>query len=139
MKKIVMLAPTPPPMGGMATWTLRVLAGKLKNNWESVLVEERIIGKRDMFGNQTKRELRMEIKRCFRIWGDLKKALKDPEALVVHSSIPAGTGSIIREYVCGCIAKSRKRKFIVHFHCTIPNTVRGKLNRFVLKQICIAL
>ena len=67
MKKIVMLAPTPPPMGGMATWTLRVLAGKLKNNWESVLVEERIIGKRDMFGNQTKRELRMEIKRCFRI------------------------------------------------------------------------
>lgn len=136
MKKIVMLAPTPPPMGGMATWTLRVLAGKLKNNWESVLVEERIIGKRDMFGNQTKRELRMEIKRCFRIWGDLKKALKDPEALVVHSSIPAGTGSIIREYVCGCIAKSRKRKFIVHFHCTIPNTVRGKLNRFVLKQIC---
>lgn len=136
MKKVVMLAPTPPPMGGMATWALRVLDGNLKNNWESVLVEERIVGKREMFGNQTKRDLLAEIKRCFRIWGDLKKTLADPEALVVHSSIPAGTGSIIREYVCGCITRNRKRKFIVHFHCTIPNTVRGKLNRFVLKQIC---
>lgn len=136
MKKVVMLAPTPPPVGGMATWTMRVLSGKLKNDWQSVLVEERIIGKREMFGNQTKRNLLAEAKRCLRIWGDLKKALKDPEALVVHSSIPAATGAIIREYICGHITRNRKRKFIVHFHCTIPNTVRSKLNRFVLKQIC---
>lgn len=136
MKKVVLLAPTPPPVGGIAMWTARMLKATLKNGWQVEVVDEKLIGKRDVFGNRTKRNLLDEAKRCLNIWRDLKKQLKDPDALVVHSCIPATTLPILREYVCARITKRRKRKFIVHFRCTVPNMVKSKFNRFMLKKIC---
>lgn len=135
MKKVILLAPTPPPVGGIAIWTSRMLQATLKNGWQVEVVDEKVIGKRDVFGNN-KRNLFDELKRCLNIWRDLKKKLKDPAALVVHSCIPATTLPILREYICARITKRRKRKFIVHFRCTVPNMVKSKLNRFMLKKIC---
>lgn len=134
--KVVLLAPTPPPAGGIAGWTVRMMNATLKNDWQIVLVDEKVSAGRQVFGNRSKRNLFTEIKRCFRIWGDLKKALKDPEAKVVHSCIPSMTLSMMREYVCACIAKRRKRKFIIHFRCTVPNTTSGRMGRFLLKRLC---
>lgn len=136
--KVVLLAPTPPPRGGIAGWTVRMLEATLKNNWGIILVDEKIIGDRDMFGdkNARKRNMSDEINRCFKIWSGLYKALKDEDARVVHSCIPAGTLSMMREYVCACITKIKKRKFIVHFRCTVPNIAVGKLSNFILKLLC---
>ena len=136
MKKVILLAPTPPPAGGIAGWTVRMMNAQLKNNWGVVVVDEKVMGDRQVFGDKSGRKLTMEIKRCFRIWGDLKKALKDPDALVVHSCIPSMTLSMMREYVCACITKARKRKFIIHYRCTVPNTTKGKLGRMMLKMLC---
>lgn len=136
MKKVILLAPTPPPIGGIAIWTSRMMKAQLKNGWQVTVVDEKILGKREMFGDKTKRELLMEIKRCFRIWRELHREIKDPCAKVVHTCIPANTLPILREYVCACIAKWHKRKFIVHFRCTVPNMVKSRLNRFMLKRIC---
>ena len=136
MKKVILLAPTPPPVGGIAMWTSRMLKAKLKNGWQVEVVDEKLIGKREVFGDKTKRNLLQEVKRCFRIWGDLHKKLADPDAQVVHSCIPANTLPILREYVCACITKLHKRKFAVHFRCTVPNMVKSKLNKFMLKRIC---
>lgn len=136
MSKVVLLAPTPPPAGGIAGWTVRFMNAELKNGWEVEVVDEKVDEGRQVFGDKAKRSLLTEIKRCFRIWRDLKRALKDPEALIVHSCIPSMTRSMLREYVCACITKRRKRKFIVHYRCTVPNTTKGRIGRFVLKQLC---
>lgn len=136
MKKVILLAPTPPPVGGIAVWTSRMMKAQLKDEWQVALVDEKILGNREMFGNKTKRNLLMEIKRCFRIWHNLNGKLKDPAAKVVHACISANTLPILREYVCACITKLHKRKFIVHFRCTVPNVVKSKINRFMLKRIC---
>lgn len=136
MSKVILLAPTPPPAGGIAGWTLRMMNAELKNGWQVEVVDEKVSGGRQVFGDQSKRKLSAEIKRCFRIWGDLKKALKDPEARVVHSCIPSMTLSMLREYVCACITKARGRKFIIHYRCTVPNTTKGRLGHFMLKQLC---
>ncbi len=134
--KVVILAPLPPPAGGIASWTVRMLDATLKNGWTVDVVDERLMGKRELYGKNTKKNYFTEIKRCFRIWGDLSRKLKDPEVQVVHSCIPSYTLSMLREYVCACITKSKKRKFIVHFRCTVTNSVKGKVSRFVYKKIC---
>ena len=95
MSKVVLLAPTPPPAGGIAGWTVRMMNATLKNNWEVAVVDEKVIGNRQVFGEGSGRNIFTEIKRCFRIWGDLKKALRDPETEVVHSCIPSIASSMM--------------------------------------------
>ncbi len=134
--KVVILAPLPPPAGGIASWTVRMMEATLENGWTVDVVDERLIGKRELYGNKTKKNYFTEIKRCFKIWSDLWKKLNDPEVQVVHSCIPSYTLSMLREYVCACITKIKKRKFIVHFRCTVTNSVKGRVSTFVYKRIC---
>lgn len=134
--KVILLAPTPPPAGGIAGWTVRMMNASLKNGWSVEVVDEKLDKSRELFGGKKKKSLLVEMKRCFRIWKDLKEKLKDSDVAVVHSCIPSYTLSMLREYVCACITKKRKRKFILHFRCTVPNSVKGRLSRFVFKKIC---
>ena len=73
MNKVVLLAPTPPPIGGIAAWTVRMMNANLPNNWKVEVVDEKISGKREFFGDKTKINVKSEIKRCFGIWNGLKK------------------------------------------------------------------
>ena len=136
MSKVVLLAPTPPPIGGIAAWTVRMMNATLPNDWQVEVVDEKIIGKREFFGDKTKHDIKSEIKRCHGIWSGLKKALKDKEAKVVHACIAANTMPVLREYISAWITKIKGRKFIIHFRCTVPNIVGGRLNIFALKMLC---
>ena len=136
MSKVIILAPTPPPIGGIAAWTVRMMNATLPNDWQVEVVDERIIGKREFFGDKTKHDIKSEIKRCHGIWSGLRKALKDKEAKVVHACIAANTMPVLREYISACITKIRGRKFIIHFRCTVPNIVGGRLNIIALKMLC---
>ncbi|MGN1158269.1 MAG: glycosyltransferase family 4 protein [Agathobacter sp.] len=134
--KVVLLAPTPPPIGGIAQWTVRMMEANLKNGWEVIVVDEKILGKREFFGNRVRHNYVDEVKRCLSIWKRLWKALEDKDVKVVHSCIAANTMPVLRELICAIISKICGRKFIIHFRCTIPNIVSGKLNRLALKMIC---
>ena len=136
MSKVVLLAPTPPPIGGIAAWTVRMMNATLPHDWQVEVVDEKIIGKREFFGDKTKHDIKLEIKRCHGIWNGLRKALKDKEAKVVHACIAANTMPVLREYISACITKIRGRKFIIHFRCTVPNIVGGRLNIIALKLLC---
>lgn len=134
--KCILLAPTPPPAGGIAGWTVRMMKSQLKNQWSLELVDEKLLGSREAFGDNVKKNLLQEGRRCFRIWSELFEKLKDRDVKVVHSCIPSALTSMLREYVCACITKINKRKFVMHFRCTVPNTTKGKLSNFMLKILC---
>lgn len=134
--KVLLLAPTPPPAGGIAGWTVRMMNATLKNGWTVDVVDEKIGEGRELFGSRRKKNYFVEIKRCFRIWRELKEKVNDPDVTVVHSCIPSYTPSMLREYVCACITKKKKKKFILHFRCTVPNSVSNRVTRFVFKKIC---
>lgn len=135
--KVVLLAPTPPPAGGIAGWTERMMKASLKHGWKVEVVDEKQLGTRGLFSsNKIKRNYADEWKRCRRIWNDLKIALSDTEVKVVHSCIPSTTFAMMREYVCACITHKRKRKFIINFRCTLPNTTKGKLGIIMLRKLC---
>lgn len=126
--KVCLLAPTPPPAGGIAEWTKRMLSVELKNRWEIVLVNERTLDDRSFFVLNFRRNYFIEIIRCVKIWTDLWHSLNDKNVRVVHSCIPAGTLSLLRELISLSITHFRKRKFIIHFRCTTENMVKTKIN-----------
>ena len=136
MDKVLLLAPTPPPAGGIAVWTMRMLEAKLKNGWGVDIVDEKLLGNTETFGEGSKRHLSDEIKRTIRIWSDLREKLKDKDVKVVHSCIPSTTFAMLREFVCAIITHHAKRKFIIHFRCTTSNTTQGKLGHLIFKQLC---
>ena len=136
MNKVVLLAPTPPPVGGIAGWTMRMLEANLKNGWRVEVVDEKLLGNTETFGEGSKRHLSDEIKRTYRIWSNLCTKLKDKDVRVVHSCIPSTTFAMIREYICAVITHRKKRKFIMHFRCTTPNTTQGEVGYFVFKKLC---
>ena len=133
--KAVLLAPLPPPSGGIASWAKRMQTAKLKNDWNVVIVDEKVIGGRDIFGANMRKNIPTEMKRCLKIWGDLWKTLNDHEVKVVHSNIPSGFTGMLREIICAFISKLRGRKFIIHYRCTIPNMVKGKKSKIVFKVL----
>lgn len=135
--KVILLAPTPPPAGGIAGWTERMMKVTLKNGWKVEVVDEKQIGDRKLFSaNKIKRNFINEWKRCRLIWKNLKNKLEDNEPCVVHSCIPSTTFAMMREYICACITHRKKRKFIIHFRCTVPNTTKGKLGNIILRLLC---
>ena len=133
--KAVLLAPLPPPYGGIQTWTVRVTQTELKNGWSFAVVDEKPVG-RGIFGTKNKRNYLREIGRCRNIWHNLKKEIKSPDVKIVHSCIPSYTLSMMREYVCACIAKRKGKKFVTHFRCTVPNTTQGQFGWKLLKKLC---
>ena len=137
MKKVALLAPLPPPYGGIAAWTQRMLQVSLPNDWNVVVVDEKVIGERTVWGGKSKKSLFQEIKRCFGIWKKLLKVLKDDDLKIVQACIPAGITSLAREIVSGIITKIKRRKFIVHFRCTLPYMVSGKMHLFVFKILTL--
>lgn len=94
MPKVCILAPVPPPAGGIGAWTIRMMNASLKNDWEVVVVDEQVMGGRTNFGSTAKAHLGIEIRRCFKIWKDLWKTLKDPDVRVVHSCIQIGRAHV---------------------------------------------
>lgn len=131
--KVVILAPLPPPSGGIASWANRMKNVKLKNNWKVEIVDEKVIGGREIFGDNTRKNIFIEIKRCFKIWKKLCSVLNDEEVKIVHSNIPAGVTGMLREIVCAYISKFYGKKFIIHYRCTISNMVKNKVQIIVFK------
>lgn len=134
MNKVVLLAPTPPPASGIASWTMRILQCGLGNNWEPIVVDEKAIGNRGVFKG-ARRNLFDEYKRTKKIWSGLKKVLKDPDVKIVQSCIAPSTLGMIREYVCMKMAKHASKKYIVHYRSTLPNYVTNGINRFVFERL----
>ena len=134
--KVVLLAPTPPPLGGIAMWTVRMMNAELKNGWQVEVVDEKILGSREFFGDKVKHDYKAEVKRCLNIWKGLKKALNEKNARVVHACIAANSMPVMREIISAVITKCHRRKFVIHFRCTVPNMVKSKMNRTVVRLLC---
>lgn len=134
MNKVVLLAPTPPPASGIASWTVRMLKCGLGENWEPVVVDEKAIGNRGVFKGK-KRNLLDEYRRTRKIWKDLREVLKDPNVKIVQSCIAPSTLGMLREYVCMRMAKHAKKKYIVHYRSTLPNYITDGVNRFVFEKL----
>lgn len=132
--KVLLISHYPPPAGGIASWTKRVLEIGLPNGWGVVHINSNMIGGRDPFKN-TKISIKSEIIRSFKIWNQEIKALNDPEIKIVHTCIPCTPFGMLRECITGLIAKAKKKKFILHCRCTVPNVVNKSYKVLMFKVL----
>lgn len=135
--KVAILAPLPPPSGGIASWAVRMINTKLKNNWTVSVIDEKLIG-RSSHGDQNTKNYYIETKRCLKIWMTLWRTLNDRDVQVVHACTAATTTGMMRDLVSAWITKLRGRKYIIHFRCTIPNLINGGMKEWVFCTLCNA-
>lgn len=124
--KVILVAPTPPPAGGIASWTWRMLNTQLIENWKLDVVDTKLTNKRSVFGKQ-KKNIITELRRLFSIWSGLWGKISSNDVKIVHSCIPAAATSMFREIGCLVISKLRKKKFIIHYRCTVGNMVNNEM------------
>lgn len=133
MKKVILLGNTPPPIGGIAKWTMRMLNANLEQEWKIDLVDEKMI-KREVFGENTQLNYFYEIKRWLKVWLNLIKKLCSKDVKIVHCC-PIGTkNSMIAETVNATLARLFRKKVILHFRCTLPNMIK---NKDLEKRLCL--
>ena len=113
--KVLLISHYPPPAGGIASWTKRLLDVGLPNDWEIDHINLNTINGRDPFQN-TKRCIKDEYIRTKTVWQKEIRFLKDDREIeIVHTCIPCTVFGMIRETITGMIAKCYKKKFILHF------------------------
>lgn len=133
--KVLLLGCTPPPVGGIAKWTMRMLNAKLPTPWSLEFVDVKMI-EREVFGDNIQISYKTEIKRWINIWRKMIAKLKDKEIKVVHTC-PIGTvNSMLAVTVNTIISKFYRKKVVLHFRCTLPNMIDSKKKEIILKNLC---
>lgn len=132
-KNVLLISHFPPPYGGIATWTKRVMEHEIPN-WNIHFVNSSTIAGRDPF-KSPKRNLFVELKRARNIYKNEKRILKTEKIDVVHDNIPCTLFGTLRELETARIANKFKVPFILHCRCTVPNVVNSAFKRFWYKKL----
>ncbi len=133
--KVVLMAPLPPPVGGIASWASALLGRELPDGWQYLSVDEKIIGTREVYGEGTRFQIGNEIRRTFGIWRNLWKTLSDKDATVVHANTSATVPGMCREWISCALTHLRGRKFLIEYHCTLPNEIQSGTKRFFFRRL----
>lgn len=131
--KILLVSATPPPEGGIGTWTKGYI--KYLKNTENILffVNQKPIGKR---GEKINARFNIidEIKRMIRILKEMQRVLKENKPEIVHINTSCSNKGIIRDYICARMSKKEKCAVVLHCHCNIKDQLSGKISYFFLKE-----
>lgn len=133
--KVIVTAPLPPPVGGIAKWASDLNGIRTKNNWEFHVLKTNDKDV-EIYQEIDKHHYIRDIKRCFSIWHNLRKQLKDSNVKIVHANIPTNFLSMFRELISSLITKIYGKKFVVHFHCTVPKKIYNKRILIMMKILC---
>lgn len=136
MRKVILISSVPPPMGGIAKWTQRMLDLSLPDGWDIDLVDDKLVGKRDSFGDSVRYNYMDEVKRWWNVWRTLRKKIKQADAFVAHACPIATVPSMIVNYISASIVKAAGKKHIIHFRCTVPNLVKTSFQLVLLRKLC---
>lgn len=135
-KNVILISLLPPPYGGIAQWTKKVLSIGPNYGINYRFVNESARKDRKHFGDRTKRNIFSDFKRALTIRKQLKKVLKETDkSYVVHCCIPSLKFSMLREYWNLKLIKKYKRKYILHLRSTVSQNVESKSSLKILKKI----
>ncbi len=128
--KVLFVSPIPPPTGGIATWTKKILEHFqcCADNITVDVVNSAVAVSDDGLSRDS--SFKGELARTKRIFTDFKKKLKSLKPDVVHINTSCSRFGIIRDALCMVFAK--KIPIVLHCHCNISDQIAG---RFLSKKI----
>lgn len=123
---IVLVSPLPPPIGGIATWTLGFLRESQRNSIPVYVVDTK---KLNGFIGQ--------VKRTWKIICESFKVARSSNYAIYHINCSCSSLGMARDFIVKSIAKFFKKKVVVQFHCDIPYQVgNNHLKIFLFKLLC---
>ena len=131
---VLMLAPLPPPSGGIASWTVRYKEYCEINNISLRIVNLAVQGARAS-QETMHRNLWIELKRTIHIIRNLKKELKKSLPHVVHVNTSCSPLGVIRDALCIYVIH-RKAPIVLHCRCNIEDQLGlNSISRFLFKYM----
>ena len=131
--KVLMIAPLPPPSGGIASWTVRYKDYCKDSNLSLEIVNTAMIGNRSTT-ETNKRNYFDEILRTRKIFRDLKTKLKSFKPEVIHFNTSCSKFGVIRDALC--IRYSKKIvPIITHCRCNIEDQLHGRISLWAFRYI----
>ena len=122
---VLMLAPLPPPSGGIASWTLRYRDYCQNHNIPLRIVNIAMQGERAESEVMTK-SLKVEFQRTLMILRDLRKQIADDSPEVVHLNSSCSPLGVIRDALC-VFAIHNKAPIVLHCRCNIEDQLGARL------------
>lgn len=122
--KVLLISQLHPYFGGIQNWAKEYIEYCKNNNVDIHVVDASVVGKRSVDSND-RVDIKEEINRCFSIWRNIKKELKENKFDIVHLNSACSSKGIIRDYISAKIIKKYNSKLIFHCHCNIKNQLRG--------------
>lgn len=130
--KILLVSPVPPPIGGIASWTVDYIEKMSDLQQPVCVVNSSVVGKR--IDNTSKVSIFDEIKRLFNIRNEIKREVKLSSPSVIHYNASCFTMGLIRDYLVLCTFWKRV-PVVYQCHCNLETNVNNKLSRFLFKRI----
>lgn len=122
---ILMLAPLPPPSGGIASWTVRYKEYCEENRINLQIVNIAMKGERAISETMQYR-LKVEFKRTWNIISDLKKKVRNSKPDVVHINTSCSHLGIFRDALC-VLSIYNRVPIVMHCRCNIEDQLKGKI------------
>jgi glycosyltransferase involved in cell wall biosynthesis len=113
-KPILFISPLPPPQGGIAVWTQKIITEGLPDNTPVTLVDTRIRGKRNIFDPAFFSSA--ELFRTLRIYFLLLYQLITHRPQLIHLSCALSSAGVFRDAMCVILAKIFRIPVITHYH-----------------------
>jgi len=133
LNRVILIAPLPPPYGGIATWTQLIVDNKNMIENDIILIDSRRNSKSRFFILFFISNLIRSLKI---IWLTQKKVKKE-NANIIHINSTCSLFGLIRELIIANLL-ARKTKIIIHFRCNIPDQINRSLTKTILlKQLLI--
>lgn len=123
--KVLLLSPLPPPMGGIATWTQKYMEYCDKKNLSVEIVNIAVSGKR-VNEESGSRNIFQEIYRTKRILNGLIVKIESFHPDIIHLNSSCTELSVLRDLLCVCIAKIKKKKIMIQCRCNIIDQLPTK-------------
>lgn len=129
--KVLLVSPLPPPVGGIASWTVEYMDQMPKLGCTPVLINSAVIGKR--LKNVSKVDYLEEIFRLRKLKSQIKQVLKQNDVSVIHFNASCSSLGLVRDYL---VLKSFFKHYpvVYHCHCNLETNVNnGFAQRFFCK------
>lgn len=113
-KPILLISPLPPPQGGIAVWTKKIIDIGLPDGSPISLIDTKIRGNRNIFDRATVSIA--EFTRTLRILCLLIYHLILNKPRIIHINCSLSSIGIFRDWLCGKIARLFNIPVVVHYH-----------------------
>lgn len=129
-KKVILVSPLPPPVGGIASWTESYIKYAEKNDIKCHLINSAVVGERVQTGKISYKD---EIKRTKKLHDELKRWSKQEKDTVIHYNASCFTKGLIRDLF---VLAGIKAPIVYQCHCNLDTNINNRLAKLMFSLVC---